>query len=349
MRSIYKFGGSSIKCAATIKQIADLIIKCPNNCLVVLSATYNSTNELEEIFETSNLDLVKAFFNKHQVIIDELETSTDLSDFQSELESYLKNEKTKSVLDSVYSIGERVSTRILSDYLQKREVHNHLADARDYITTNRNFNEAKVLFKNTKDKCHPLNEKELIITQGFIAKTLSGETSTLGREGSDYSAAIFAWALDDVRELVIWKDVKGIYGHDPKLLDSAPLIPNLSYRQTKLLTNKGAKILFHRTMNPLIEKNLPLIVKSVFFPDESGSCISEGEVAKLKAISTQEIDGAKALLTVFGLDYDQSLVTNEHPYELDENNDDYFSLEVRQQDLAALINLFGDHLFSSHK
>lgn len=349
MRSIYKFGGSSIKSATTIKQIADLIIKCPNDCLVVLSATYNSTNELEDIFETSNRDLVDAFFNKHQVIISELEISTDLSDFRVELEGYLSQEKSKGLLDCVYSIGERVSTRILSDYLIGLDINNHLADARQYITTNRNFNEAKVLFKNTKDKCHSLNQHKLIITQGFIANTLEGETTTLGREGSDYSAAIFAWALDEVRELVIWKDVKGIYGHDPKVLEKAPLIPNLSYRQTKLLTNKGAKILFHRTMNPLIEKNLPLIVKSVFYPDESGSCISEGEVSKLVAISTQAISDEKSLLTIFGLDYQANLLDANISYELDENNDDYFTLKVKQQDLVGLIDLFGDHLFSSHK
>lgn len=349
MRSIYKFGGSSIKSATTIKQIADLIIKCPNDCLVVLSATYNSTNELEDIFETSNGDLVDAFFNKHQVIISELEISTDLSDFRDELEGYLSQEKSKALLDCVYSIGERVSTRILSDYLTGLDINNHLADARQYITTNRNFNEAKVLFKNTKDKCHSLNQHKLIITQGFIANTLEGETTTLGREGSDYSAAIFAWALDEVRELVIWKDVKGIYGHDPKVLEKAPLIPNLSYRQTKLLTNKGAKILFHRTMNPLIEKNLPLIVKSVFYPDESGSCISEGEVSKLVAISTQAISDEKSLLTIFGLDYQVNLLDANISYELDENNDDYFTLKVKQQDLVGLIDLFGDHLFSSHK
>lgn len=348
MRSIYKFGGSSIKSAATIKQIAELIIKCPNNCLVVLSATYNSTNELEEIFETSDPLLIDKFFKKHEVIINELGTATDLSSFCIELKNYLKEKRSKAQLDSVYSIGERVSTKILSDYLSMCQVDNYLADARDYITTNRSFNQAKVLFKNTKQKCHALNEHSLIITQGFIAKTLDGETSTLGREGSDYSASIFAWALDEVRELVIWKDVKGIYGHDPKVLDKAPLIPNLSYRQTKLLTNKGAKILFHRTMNPLIEKNLPLIVKSVFFPEESGSCISEGEIEKLKAIATQEVGENSSLLTVFGLDFNPDILSADFCYELDENNDDYFSLEINSQDLEKLINFFGDHLFSSH-
>lgn len=339
MRSVYKFGGSSIKCAATIKEIAQLIIKCPNDALVVLSATYNSTNELEEIYSSSDKQQIQKFFNKHEEIISELGISLDLGHLKDELSQYLKQARDPSTLDSIYSIGERTSTLILSSYLRFLG-HDHFhADARDYITTNRDFNSAKVLFKNTREKCAPLCSKSLVITQGFIAKSLEGETATLGREGSDYSAAIFAWALDDVKELIIWKDVRGIYGHDPKVLSCAPLIEKLSYRQTNLLTNKGAKILFHRTMNPLIEKGLPLIVKSVFHPDEEGTCISSSEVGRFKAISTQD-----SIITVFGLAFEEAKFCHHH-FELDENNDDYFSLKINQQDLNEWIVHFGDQLF----
>ncbi|WP_412470113.1 aspartate kinase [Oceanospirillum sp. RT-1-3] len=346
MRSVYKFGGSSIKSAAAIKQIADLILACPNDALVVLSATYNSTNELESIYfsEDSNL-LVEDFFTKHRVIIEELNLQVDLSNFKEELLSYLTLPKSSSTLDSIYSIGERISTSILASYIQQQGRELFHADARDYILTNRNFNEAKVLFKNTKANCKDLNKHSLIITQGFIARTTDGQTSTLGREGSDYSAAIFAWALDDVQELVIWKDVKGVYGHDPKVLTNAPLIHNLSYRQTKLLTNKGAKILFHRTMNPLIEANLPLIVKSVFYPNEAGSCISDAKEDHFCAISTERDEASRNFITVFGLPLENAKLL-ERSFEVDENNDDYFTLEVDGQDLREWIDLFGDQLFS---
>ncbi|MGI4992322.1 aspartate kinase [Halobacteriovorax sp. GFR7] len=346
MRSVYKFGGSSIKSAAAIKQIADLILACPNDALVVLSATYNSTNELESIyFNEDSTSLVEAFFEKHKVIVDELELSVDLSSFKKELIGYLALPKSSATLDSIYSIGERISTSILASYLEQQGREIFHADARDYIVTNRNFNEAKVLFKNTKANCKELNNYSLIITQGFIARTTDGQTSTLGREGSDYSAAIFAWALDDVQELVIWKDVKGVYGHDPKVLTNAPLIHNLSYRQTKLLTNKGAKILFHRTMNPLIEANLPLIVKSVFYPNEAGSCISDAKENHFCAISTEKDEASRNFITVFGLALEEARLLNKS-FQLDENNDDYFTLEVDGKDLREWIDLFGDQLFS---
>ncbi len=346
MRSVYKFGGSSIKSATTIKEIAELICHCPNDALVVLSATYNSTNELEEIYHSeSHLqeDLIKVFFDKHNSIISELGLNLSLEHIKAELCESLLNDSGADTLDSIYCIGERTSTAILSSYLTKLGKDHHHADARDFITTNTDFNSAKVLFKNTKEKCRQLTKHKLVITQGFIGRTLDGKTSTLGREGSDYSAAIFAWALEDVSELIIWKDVRGIYGHDPKVLSNAPLISALSYRQTNLLTNKGAKILFHRTMNPLIEKGLPLIVKSVFHPEETGTRISAEERGAFKAISTED-----STITVFGQAFeDVKLIT--HAFELDENNDDYFSLKVNPQEMNEWINLFGDQLFGSHK
>ena len=277
MRSVYKFGGSSIKCAATIKEIAHLITACPNDALVVLSATHNSTNELEEIYKSSNYEkLLSDFFNKHQAIISELELDLSLEHLMTELELNLEKSKGEALLDAVYSIGERTSTLILSSYLEKLGHRHFHADARDYIRTNRDFNNAKVLFKNTKDKCSHLLGKSLVITQGFIARTLEGETTTLGREGSDYTAGVFAYCLN-ATNVTIWKDVPGVLNADPRVFEQTTLLHKISYKEAVEMAFYGASVIHPKTIQPLEQKNIPLYVRSFFDVNTQGTCVSEGK------------------------------------------------------------------------
>lgn len=320
MSLVYKFGGSSIRSAQALRTIADIICEEDNLSVTVLSATYNSTNELEEIAQSASKEhlqyelLIDNFFDKHIELVEELELSQHIHGHLDEIKNELStlclevstSGLTAALLDSIYSIGERLSTRILHSYINElKKVPVEFLDARDFIITNDQFNQAKPLFYNIQEKFKKLDLSKKYITQGFIGKTTCNQTTTLGREGSDYTAALISWAIR-AEALVIWKDVEGIYQCDPKVFSKVDILKELSYEEAELLTEHGAKVLFPRTMNPLKERGIKLVVKSTFNPSGDGTTISQKGKNRIVGITTREIED-EVILSIVGHDFFSSL------------------------------------------
>jgi aspartate kinase len=273
---VYKFGGSTIRCATTLDQIASIISENKDLRFVVLSATYNTTNELEIIHDTESVEFVSQLFRKHEELAKELNIFSEINlhfeSLQSELLSYLDQKKTAKRLDAIYSVGERLSSYLLYFLLRKKQVPCQFLDAREVIKTNSEYSQAGPILFDIKNGVAKLDNNILYITQGFIGSNAKGETTTLGREGSDYTASLLAWAVD-AQSMTVWKDVDGIYQADPKRFKKACRIKNLSYEQAEAMTVCGAKVLFSRTMSPLKEKGIRLYVRGLDLNDE-GSLIS---------------------------------------------------------------------------
>jgi len=292
---VFKFGGASVKNADAIKNVAKIIEQHRNEpLLVVTSAMGKTTNALEKIlrefidgkpeFEESIKELKKFHFD----ILEELYKGEDPSAFHQLEELFLQFEwffelgekdNYDFLYDQIVGFGEIFSTKIISTYLRTVSIPAKWLDARNFIITNDNYREAKVDFKLTesmvKRKIPALLENEVIVTQGFIGKNRLGHATTLGREGSDFTAAIFAWALE-ANEVCIWKDVKGILNADPKKFEDTVLFEQLSYRDTVEMSYYGASVLHPKTMQPLQNKNIPLHVRSFVNPDEKGTYIADG-------------------------------------------------------------------------
>lgn len=292
---IYKFGGASVKDAAGVINVASIIAKEKNNdILVVISAMGKSTNVLETLVnaafknDNSASSILKYFIESHNQLLDELfeENSfiwtNEVRNLFLELECLIDNENLKDDYDFLYdqivSFGELISTRIVSAYLLSQNIQNQWLDARNFIITDSRYRDAKVQWEETErvvnNRLKPLAAKNLIITQGFIGKGESGETTTLGREGSDYSAAIFGKLLD-AESVTIWKDVAGVMNADPKKFENTVLISELSYNDAIELAYYGASVIHPKTIQPLKAANIPLYVKSFLNIDQPGTKVSE--------------------------------------------------------------------------
>ena len=292
---IYKFGGASVKDAAGVRNVASIIAKEKNNdVLVVISAMGKSTNALETLVnaafknDKSASSILKDFIESHNQLLDELfeENSfiwtNEVRNLFLELECLIDNENLKDDYDFLYdqivSFGELISTRIVSAYLLSQNIQNQWLDARNFIITDSRYRDAKVQWEETErvvtNRLKPLAAKNLIITQGFIGKGESGETTTLGREGSDYSAAIFGKLLG-AESVTIWKDVAGVMNADPKKFDNTVLISELSYNDAVELAYYGASVIHPKTIQPLKAANIPLYVKSFLNIDQPGTKVSE--------------------------------------------------------------------------
>ncbi len=292
---IYKFGGASVKDAAGVRNVASIIAKEKNNdVLVVISAMGKSTNALETLVnaafknEKSASSKLKDFIESHNQLLNELfqENSfiwtNEVRNLFLELECLIDNENLKDDYDFLYdqivSFGELISTRIVSAYLLSQNIQNQWLDARNFIITDSRYRDAKVQWEETErvvtNRLKPLSAKNLIITQGFIGKGESGETTTLGREGSDYSAAIFGKLLG-AESVTIWKDVAGVMNADPKKFENTVLISELSYNDAIELAYYGASVIHPKTIQPLKAANIPLYVKSFLNVDQPGTKVSE--------------------------------------------------------------------------
>lgn len=292
---IYKFGGASVKDAAGVRNVASIIAKEKNNdVLVVISAMGKSTNALETLVnaafknDKSASSILKDFIESHNQLLTELfeENSfiwtNEVRNLFLELECLIDNENLKDDYDFLYdqivSFGELISTRIVSAYLLSQNIQNQWLDARNFIITDSRYRDAKVQWEETErvvtNRLKPLSAKNLIITQGFIGKGESGETTTLGREGSDYSAAIFGKLLG-AESVTIWKDVAGVMNADPKKFENTVLISELSYNDAIELAYYGASVIHPKTIQPLKAANIPLYVKSFLNVDQPGTKVSE--------------------------------------------------------------------------
>lgn len=297
---VFKFGGASIKDADSIKNMSDIVAEFPDDRLViVVSAMGKTTNHLEEIFLkklkgeefNSNLDKLKQYHNNIvQKLFDGHKTNDPIpvrelfDGLDSILSSSLRNKNGAQLYDSIVSYGELLSSTIIGLYLQEKGMKINWIDARKLIKTDHTFREGKIDWETTESLIRNtladrLSESDFI-TQGFIGSTSDDHTTTLGREGSDFSAAIFGASLD-AESVTIWKDVPGILNADPKRFEKTQLYSNLSYQEAAEMTYYGASVIHPKTIKPLANKNISLLVKSFENPSLEGTEINEGNIHDL--------------------------------------------------------------------
>ena len=303
MREIFveKFGGASVNSATSIKNVISILQLDEKARVVVVSAMGKTTNSLEKIVDLwyrftrlnqEEFDFIKAY---HISIVKELFENTSALDIAlsmvEEIFSDLKqnllslNPKDYDFLyDSIVSYGEKISTAILSLYMTSLDINHRLIAAQEVIKTDNSYRGAQVDWKKTekevKEKLNNLFlETDLVLTQGFIGSTREGYTTTLGREGSDYSAAILAYCLD-ANSLTIWKDVDGLMSADPKRMPDAKKLEQVPYREAIELSYYGASVIHPKTIKPLENKAIPLYVKSFLNPEKEGTVITHAEEVK---------------------------------------------------------------------
>ena len=291
---VYKFGGASIKNASGFLNVASILKKHSKQLLVVVSAMGKTTNTLERIVELSQTNKsiaveMEVLKNYHYEIVEGLFKQTHT--VKGSLEKYFeqveveasKNGDYDQIYDQVVSIGEVISTIIFCHYLTDQRIENEWMDARKFISTDKNFREGHVDWEKTKNNTQTLSDiliKRIIITQGFIGSTEDGRTTTLGRDGSDYSAAIFASCLN-AESVTIWKDVPGVMNADPKRLPTAIVFEELPYKEAAEMTFYGASVIHPKTIKPLANKGIPLFVKHFDDPTSDGTKIHECKVDQL--------------------------------------------------------------------
>ncbi len=305
---VFKFGGASVKDANAVKNLAAILKNFPDEKLiVVISAMGKTTNALERLTNafyfsekspedkkespTAILEEVRKF---HFDILNELFADknhtvyTDIHNTFVELEWILEESATHSYdcsYDQIVSVGELLSTKILSIYLNSENIKNKWWDVRDFIKTDNTFREGKVDWKLTeeliKEELLPVfdsQQEQIIITQGFIGVTSENFTTTLGREGSDFTAAILAWCMN-AESVTIWKDVPGVLNADPKWFNETKLISQLTYQDAIELTYYGATVIHPKTIKPLQNNNIPLYVRSFLDSKKDGTKIHDQQVS----------------------------------------------------------------------
>ncbi len=291
---VFKFGGASLKDAASIKNVATVLQHYQKQKLtIVVSAMGKTTNALENLcdayyFQKGDvnqiLNEIKDFhFNIiHQLFADKQHLIyNEVSNLFVELDWITEENPVHSYdqeYDQIVSLGEIVSSKILSLYLNEVGIKNNWMDVRDVLQTDNNYREGKVDWEitqtNALENLLPLfTSKDIVITQGFIGGTSENYTTTLGREGSDYTAAILAYCTN-AEEVIIWKDVPGVLNADPKWFNDTVLIPQLSYQDAIELAYYGATVIHPKTIKPLQNKNISLYVKSFVSPEEKGTLIN---------------------------------------------------------------------------
>lgn len=298
MLRVFKFGGASIKDAAAIKNIANIVSQYQGEELVIIvSAAGKITNALEEVLEAYwkrdalalkvNFDKIKTY---HQLIMDELFDNQqaaiydDINDLYVDLEWVLEEEPQDSydyLYDQIVSTGELLSSKIVAAYFNQINLTSNWLDARDCIRTDNTYRDANIDWETTTRACKeqvlPLLKKGFVVTQGFLGGTTENYTTTLGREGSDFTAAIFSYCLD-AQDMSIWKDVPGVLTADPRLFDKTTKIDKLSYIEAIEMTYYGAQVIHPKTIRPLQNKKIPLYVKSFLNPKEAGTLIGDFDI-----------------------------------------------------------------------
>ncbi len=288
---VLKFGGASVKDAAGVKNLVHVLNTVgTQDTLVVVSAMGKTTNALERIIEVYFEDkkkvnqeilILKEF---HLQIINELfESKTAkvvraVQEYFDELIDFLKRNKAPNynfVYDQVVSYGELLSTTIIHHYFEHQGWKSYWLDARACIKTDDYYRAANLNWEATQQEVQShVKGKSLVITQGFIGSSSNNFTTTLGREGSDYSAAIFAYALN-AESVTIWKDVPGVLNGDPRVFKETQLLHQISYREAIELAFYGASVIHPKTLQPLQRKEIPLFVKSFENPEATGTAVSK--------------------------------------------------------------------------
>lgn len=287
---IFKFGGASVKDAESVKNVS-LVLQSQGfeNCLLIISAMGKTTNELEKVvdlyFKKENyqteienskqkhINISKGLFQDDHAVFAEINL------FFDDIISFLRRNKSPNynfVYDQVVSCGEMISTKIVSEYLNEIQFTNQWLDARDYIKTDDSYRDGNVNWQKTEPFIAALNPSTCYVTQGFIGSDDNNFTVTLGREGSDYSAAIFAYCLN-AEAVTIWKDVPGVMTGDPRKFKDVSLLSNISYEEAIEMAYYGASIIHPKTLQPLQQKNIPFYVKSFVDPTKGGTKVGASD------------------------------------------------------------------------
>lgn len=352
IRKVYKFGGASVKDAAAVRNLKSILEKeNRSEIMLVISAMGKTTNAIENAlanFRANNghleISALSEIIEYHENIMTELfegntshpifETMTNLF-----LDLYLNLQETGFDYDYQYdntvSFGEMLSTTLISAYLNECGIRNELIDAREYIVTDHGFRSANPEWDDCRLRIEKLksNESVMYITQGFIASSVSPKTTTtLGREGSDFSAAIFANCLD-AEELTIWKDVDGLRNADPKRFTDTKKISHLSYFEAIELAFYGASVIHPKTLKPLQNKNIPLKVRS-FLDTSLEPTTIDGTKDYIEYVPSFIVKEKQTLMSVTPRDYS---FMNEHNRALIFNVMDELNIHANMTQISALV------------
>jgi aspartate kinase len=293
---VFKFGGASVKDSAAVRNVASILAKYRGEKLiVVVSAMGKSTNKLEEIVASEQeknvgkfTALVNELYDFHIAILGELFTEKHFKIY-NEIEGIFEQirerfhkpfpENYSFEYDQIVSLGEVISSKIISAYLFEQGFSSGWADSRELVRTNNQYQEGKVDWEKTEELVKSklitqFSTTDIVITQGFVGHTPEGFTTTLGREGSDYTAGIYAYC-SDAESVTIWKDVPGMLNADPKYFSDTVKLDQISFKEAIELSYYGASVIHPKTIKPLQNKGIPLFVKSFIHPDEPGTIIQE--------------------------------------------------------------------------
>ncbi len=290
---VFKFGGGVLKTGKDVYRIPEILDFYKNDKLIIVVSAFNKvTNKFERLLNDYfyknefNKDLFENLREYHisfakEIISVELQNITERINEIFEEIKYIFSEKISDnyhyEYDRIVSYGEILSSFIIFEFLNYNKINCKFEDVRNLIITNSDFREAKVNWdeteKNITEKCKNTNFR-ICVTQGFIASDKNGNTTTLGREGSDFTASVLAYSLD-AEEIIFWKEVEGIYNADPTKTDDFVLLPKLSYRESLEQAFYGAKILHPKTVKPLQNKKIPIKVKSFYDFNSEGTVIKD--------------------------------------------------------------------------
>ena len=289
---IFKFGGASVKDADGIRNVHNVLQTVGfEDVLLVVSAMGKTTNALEVVIKNyfdkspelqSSIQEVKKYHN--QILLDLFEDDKnavfkDVNSLFAELDHFVSQNKSPNynfVYDQIVSFGELISTTIISHYMGFSGIKTQWIDVRTLIKTDANYRDANVNWDDTQKLISKTVKKKILnVTQGFLGSDENNFTTTLGREGSDYTAAIFAYCLN-AESVTIWKDVPGVMNADPRYFENAKLLNQISYREAIELAFYGATVIHPKTLQPLQKKEIPLFVKSFINPTLPGTSVSKG-------------------------------------------------------------------------
>ncbi len=317
---IFKFGGASVNSVDRIKSMADIVDQyAADNLVIIVSAMGKTTNALEKVAESfynNKLEESIGLFNtikqqhittaKYLLVTKLTACLEQLNQFFTEVEWLLHDKPVRQYdyyYDQIVSVGELMSTCIVSHYLNERKIANEWLDVRDLLRTDNNFRDAGIDWQITAEKVLQSVQKKnhsIYITQGFIGSTDENESTTLGREGSDYTAAIFANILD-AESLTIWKDVEGVMNADPKTYKDAQLISELSFNEVIEMAYYGAQVIHPKTIKPLQNKGIALNVKCFLDATLPGTVIQAKAVKELPPIIVYKEH--QAIIHLFSKDF----------------------------------------------
>jgi len=288
---VFKFGGASVKDTAGVKNVLKVLQKHNNpDKLIVISAMGKTTNALEVIIQKYlaeqspeaeiehlrlfHVEIMNGLFEHKKAAVFE-----KINQFFTILRNFLEHNKSKQydfVYDQIIGFGELISTTIVSEFLSRNGIRNTWIDVRDVIKTDSTYRDAKVDWETTQKKIIAvINPGTISITQGFIGSDTNNFTTSLGREGSDYTAGIFAYCLN-AESVTIWKDVPGVLNADPREFKTTTLLQQISYEEAIELAFYGASVIHPKTLQPLQRKEIPLFVKSFFHPENEGTKVCRG-------------------------------------------------------------------------